>query len=332
MKNKAIILLIILSNFFFINAGNTLTFAKMEEDVKRLGKMKKIAVAGGDNLTSLQSCRKAKDLKIADCILIGDAKKTQELAKSSNVDISDFELVNEVKKELIGLIAAKLIHDGEADIFAKGSLDSTACLKGIFDHKRGLKKDRLVTGISLFELSDLNKLIIFTDPHVVTYPTIIEKVSLINNAVEFAHAMGIEVPKVAAVTAYDEIMPEVRETTDAERLVKMNEMGQIRDCVVDGPIGLATAINPAVQITRLTNEKVKGDADIVLFPDINAANIAFNLMIHGIEAKSATLLSGTTNPVVFTARGSSAEDKFNSIILAIYHFEYLKQQKINNLH
>lgn len=331
-KNIAIIFFLIFSNIFLINAGNTLTFAQMEEQLKKSGKMKKIAVAGGDNLTMLQSCRKAKDLKIADCILVGDSKKAQILAESSNIDISDFELIEVSNKQLIGLKTASIIHDGEADIFAKGSLESNLCLKAIFDNKRGLKKDRLVTGISLFEITHLNKIILITDPQVVIYPTIIEKVSLINNAVEFANAIGIDTPKVAAVTAYDEVMPEIRETTDAERLVKMNEMGQIRGCIVDGPIGLASAINPQVKVSRATKEKVNGDADIILFPDINSANIAYNLMMCGIEAKSASLLSGTTNPVVFTARGSSVEDKFNSFILAIYHSEYLTDKSRRNLH
>ena len=296
----------------------------MEEQVKKLGKMKKVAVAGGDNLTMLECCRKAKDLKIADCILIGNSEKTKKLAKSSNIDISDFEMIDVRSKELIGTKTVDLIYDGFADIFAKGSLETTICLKKMFDDERGLKKDRLVTGISLFEIPDLNKIIIFTDPHVVIYPTIIEKVSLINNAVEFAHAIGIDIPKVAAVTAYDEIRPEIRETIDADHLVSLNEIGQIKGCIVDGPIGLACAINPKVTVSRKWKEKVKGDADIILFPDINSANIANELMVHGIGAKSATLLSGTKNPVVFSARGSSAEDKFNSFIVAIFHSEYLE--------
>jgi phosphate butyryltransferase len=300
----------------------------MLEKVQNLGKMKTIAVAGGDNLTILQACRKGKDLKITNCILVGISEKIKELADKENIYISDFEIVEKKIDSEIALTTAELVRQGKADIYAKGSLETKYTLKAILDHKRGLKKNRVVTGITILEAPKYHKLLIFTDAHVRPYPTIIEKISLIDNAVEFAHSLGIEMPKVAAVCALEKVNHKMRETEEALRLTKMNEIGQIRGCIVDGPLSFDLAINPKIpKYKGMENRKIKGDADIILFPNIHAANLAYNLMIHIIKAKSATLLSGTTAPCVFTSRAGDVETKFNSFILAIFYSEFLQDKK-----
>ena len=327
--NKIFLLTIIL-NFFFICADNSFTFDYMLKKVKELGKMKKVAVAGGDNLTTLQSCRKAKDLKIADCILFGVSLKIKEEAQKGNIDISDFEIVDKRIDSEIALAAATLVRSGGADIYAKGSLETKYTLKAILDNKRGLRKNQIVTGITILEAKKYNKLLIFTDAHVRPYPTIIEKISLINNAVEFAHSIGIEMPKVAAVCALEKVNHKMRETEEASKLAKMNDIGQIRGCIVDGPLSFDLAINPKIpKYKGMENRKIKGDADIILFPNIHSANLAYNLMVHAIKAKHATLLSGTTHPCIFTSRSGDSDSKFNSIILAIFYSEFLEDKKEN---
>ena len=325
MPKNLITFLLILIQIFNIYAENALTFEKMLEEVKKIGKLKRIAVAGGDNLSMLQCCRHAKDLKIADSILIGDSKKTKELAEENGIDISDFELIDVKEDALIGLRAANLVRDGKADIYAKGSLETSFNLKAVFDKKYGLRKSRHISGLTLFEIPNYNKFLIFTDSHVMPYPSLNEKVSLVNNAVEFAHSIGIAVPKVAAITANSRVNPKIPETVDAQRLKKMNEIGQIKGCIVDGPLSFDLAANPVIPKYKSDTRKINGDADIVVFPNIHSANIAYNLMLHGIEAKSATLLTGTTAPVVFTARGGTWEAKFNSVVVAIFYSEYLQK-------
>ena len=322
---KNIFLLCLFLNIIFISTDNSFTFDYMLEKVQALGKMKTVAVAGGDNFTILQACRKAKDLKIADCILIGESSKIKVEAEKGEVDISDFEIVEKTLDSEIALTAATLVREGKADIYAKGSLETKYTLKAILDNKRGLRKSRIVTGITILEAKKHKKLLIFTDAHVRPYPTIIEKISLINNAVEFAHSIGIETPKVAAVCALEKVNPIMRETEEALRLSKMNDIGQIRGCIVDGPLSFDLAINPKIpKYKGMENRKIKGDADIILFPNIHSANLAYNLMIHAIKAKSATLLSGTKAPCVFTSRSGSMDSKFNSIVLAILYSEFLQ--------
>ena len=325
--NKAILLLTLILNIFFISTDNSFTFDYMLEKVIELRKMKKVAVAGGDNLTILQACRKAKDLKIADCVLFGVSLKIKEEAQKGNIDISDFEIVDKRIDSEIALAAATLVRSGGADIYAKGSLETKYTLKAILDNKRGLRKNQIVTGITILEAKKYNKLLIFTDAHVRPYPTIIEKISLINNAVEFAHSIGIQMPKVAAVCALEKVNHKMRETEEASKLAKMNDIGQIRGCIVDGPLSFDLAINPKIpKYKGMENRKIKGDADIILFPNIHSANLAYNLMVHAIKAKHATLLSGTTHPCIFTSRSGDSDSKFNSIILAIFYSEFLQDK------
>ena len=152
--------------------------------------------------------------------------------------------------------------------------------------------------------------------------------SIINNAVEFAHSIGIEMPKVAAVCALEKVNPIMRETEEASKLAKMNDIGQIRGCIVDGPLSFDLAINKkAPKYKNMDKRKIKGDADIILFPNIHSANIAYNFMIHAIKAKSATLLSGTTAPCIFTSRSGNMDSKFYSIILAIFYSEFLHEEQ-----
>ena len=325
---RTLLLLCLFLNIIFISPDNSFTFDYMLKKVIELGKMKKVAVAGGDNLTMLEACRKGKDLKIIDCILVGEPSKIKEEAQKGNIDISDFEIVEKKLESQIALESARLVRSGEADIYAKGSLETKYTLKAILDNKRGLRKSRIVTGITILEAKKYNKLLIFTDAHVRPYPTLIEKISLINNAVEFAQSIGIETPKVAAVCALEKVNPQMRETEEAAKLAKMNGIGQIRNCIVDGPLSFDLAINPKIpKYKGMEKRRIKGDADIILFPDIHAANLAYNIMIHIIKAKSATLLSGTTHPCVFTSRSGDLDSKFNSFILAIFYSEFLETHK-----
>ena len=325
---RTLLLFCLFLNIIFISSDNSFTFDYMLKKVIELGKMKKVAVAGGDNLTMLEACRKGKDLKIIDCILVGEPSKIKEEAQKGNIDISDFEIVEKKLESQIALESARLVRSGEADIYAKGSLETKYTLKAILDNKRGLRKNQIVTGITILEAKKYNKLLIFTDAHVRPYPTLIEKISLINNAVEFAQSIGIETPKVAAVCALEKVNPQMRETEEAAKLAKMNDIGQIRNCIVDGPLSFDLAINPKIpKYKGMEKRRIKGDADIILFPDIHAANLAYNIMIHIIKAKSATLLSGTTHPCVFTSRSGDLDSKFNSFILAIFYSEFLETHK-----
>ena len=301
-------------------------FQHMFEYVKGLNKMKRIAVAGADNLGSLIAFRKIKDLGIADFILIGPEEKIDAIAKENNIDISDFEIIDKKKDSEIATHAADLVKMHIADIYYKGGLNPMTVLKAIFEDEL-FRKNKLVSGLSIMDIPKLGRPIILTDAHVKAYPTINQKIELINNAVEFAQSIGIKRPKVAIVAGIGNISREMRETEDASRLTKLNDMGQIKGCDVEGPLAFDVAVDPYSKLLNyLPTKKIRGDADIILFHNFHHANISYNLLLHIIKARSATLLGGTIYPVVFASRSGSADYKFDSIITSIFFSEYTKNK------
>ena len=321
-----LVLYLIITNISlsFCQDGEYSVFEHMFEYVKGLNKMKRIAVAGADNLASLQTFRKLKDMGIADFILIGPVDRIDKLAQENNIDISDFEIIDKKKDADIAAHAADLVKQHVADIFYKGGLNPITVLKAIFEDEL-FRKNKLVSGLSIMDIPKLGRPIILTDAHVKAYPTINQKIELINNAVEFAKSIGIKRPKVAIVAGIGNISREMRETEDASRLTKLNDMGQIKGCDVEGPLAFDVAVDPYSKLLNyLPTRKIRGDADIILFHNFHHANIAYNLLLHIVKARSATLLGGTRYPVVFASRSGSADYKFDSIITSIFFSEYTK--------
>ena len=326
--NKNFFLFCLISYLVLTTSNNSLSFDQVIEKAKKIGKMKKIAVAGGDNLTMLQACRKAKDMKIADCILFGISKKIKDKAASNNLDISDFEIIEEPNDSQCALSAAEYIREGKADIYAKGSLETKYSLNAVFDSKRGLRHVHIISALSILEAPKINRILIFTDCHVRPYPSMVEKISSINNAVEVAKSFGIEMPKVAAVSGVEKVNPKMKETGEAHLLSKLHDDGEIKGCIVDGPLSFDLAVNSKVpKYKGMEKRKIKGDADVILFSNIHTANIAYNLMVHLIKAKSATIIAGTIAPVVFNSRDDTAEAKFHSIVFSVLYSEYLLKEK-----
>ena len=288
-------------------------------------------VAGADNESILRCCRKAKDLKIADSILVGDKKSISEMSSKININISDFNIIDLKDEDEIAKYSSKLIHDDKVDIFSKGSIESTTMMKAILDKKIGIKKDKNVSVISTFEM-DKNKktrFILMSDAAIRPYPTLVEKVAIINNSVEVAHMLGIEKPKVAVLSAIDFVDPKMKETIEAEKLKKLNDNGEIKGCIVDGPITLDQALDPEIFISNeINNRKIKGDADILIFHDIHSANIVYKSFIHLLKWKSGLVMTGTKAPCILTSRADNFDVKFNSIILSIYYHEYLSNKNI----
>ena len=320
------VLYLIITNFTFSFSQDKeySVFNHMYEYVKGLNKMKRIAVAGADNLDSLKAFRKIKDLGIADFILIGPVDRIDKLAHENNIDISDFEIVDKKRDADIAAYAADLVKMRVADIYYKGGLNPITVLKAIFEDEL-FRKNKLVSGLSIMDIPKLGRPIILTDAHVKAYPTINQKIELINNAVEFAKSIGIKRPKVAIVAGIGNISREMRETEDASRLTKLNDMGQIKGCDVEGPLAFDVAVDPYSKLLNyLPTRKIRGDADIILFHNFHHANIAYNLLLHIVKARSATLLGGTRYPVVFASRSGTADYKFDSIITSIYFSEYSK--------
>ena len=172
------------------------------------------------------------------------------------------------------------------------------------------------------------QLLYLTDVAFMTYPSLEEKKSIIENSVEVAHACGIPCPKVAPLAAVEVVNPKMPVTVEAAELTKMNENGEITGCIVDGPLSMDLAIEPEAAIHKgATDRKIVGDADILLFPDIHAGNLVYKTLVHTTQCKNGCIITGTDAPVILTSRSDTFEVKLNSIALAAVVAESLKANK-----
>ena len=278
--------------------------------------LKKVSVSNAQDEPVLQAVKAAKEQNIATAILVGDEAKIREIAASIDMDLTDFEIINEPDTEAAALKAVELVHNGKADILLKGLLETKTFLKSVLNKEVGLRTGKMLSHVCVFEIEGINRLLFFTDVAFNTYPTLADKANIINNAVEVAHACGIECPKVAPLCAVETVNPKMQPTVDADNLTKMYEGGDFKGCQIYGPLSMDLAIDPEAAVHKGVTNPVAGHADILLFPNIDAGNITYKILVRTAKVKIGNVLVGTSAPVVLTSRSDDFQTKLNSIALA----------------
>lgn len=279
--------------------------------------MKTVSVAVAQDSAVLEAVKAAKERNIANAILVGDQDKISEVAKEINMDLSGYEIIHISDPAEAALKAVELVHDKKADILLKGLIDTKTFLRSVLNKEVGLRTNKMMSHVCVFEISGIDHLLFLTDVAFNTYPNLEEKANIINNSVEIAIACGIETPKVAPVCAVEVVNPKMQPTVDADELTKMNERGEIKNCIVHGPLSMDLAISEEAAKHKggITNP-VTGHADILLFPNIDAGNITYKSLVATANCKNGNILVGTSAPVILTSRSDGFEVKVNSIALA----------------
>ena len=303
-------------------------FEDIKAKVKECGR-KTVAVSAAQDSAVLEAVQEAQRQGIADAILVGDEEKIREIAASIQMDLTGIETINEPDAVQASLKAVKLAHDGKADMYMKGLIDTKNFLKSVLDKEVGLRTGGVLSHVAVFEIPTIDRLLFLTDVAFMTYPTLEDKVHIINNTVPVCKACGVALPKVAPLAAVEVVNPKMPVTVEAAELTKMCDEGQIAGCIVDGPLSLDLAIDPeAAKHKGATDRKIQGDADVLLFPDIHAGNQVYKAMVHMIpHMKNGCILTGTKVPVILTSRSDTFETKVNSIALAAVVAEELKKGK-----
>lgn len=288
-----------------------------------------VSVAAAQDKAVLEAVKAAKERGIADAILVGDEPKIREIAAELQMDLTGYEIINEPDIVAASLTAVKLVHDGKADMYMKGILDSKTFLKSILDKEVGLRTGKPLSHVCVFEIPGIDRLLFLTDVAFMPYPTLEDKVAIIDYSVNVAKACGIDTPKVAPLAVVEVLNPKMPVTVEAAELTCMNEEGQITGCIVDGPLSLDIAIDKEAAIEKgATNRKIQGDADILLFPDIHAGNLVYKAIVHMVPGvKNGCILTGTKAPAILTSRSDTFETKVNSIALAVVVAEELKKNE-----
>ena len=278
---------------------------------------KTVAVACAQDDAVLEAVKAAKERGIADAILVGNEAEIKTIARTLKMHINEYKIINVEDPVEAARTAVKLVHDGEADMYMKGLIDTKTFLKSVLDKEVGLRTDKTLSHVCVFEIKGVDRLLFLSDVAFVPYPDLATKANIIKNTVEIAHACGVECPKVAPIAAVEVVNPKMPCTVEADELTKMNENGEITGCIVDGPLSLDLAIEPQAAFHKgTTDRKIVGDADVLLFPDIHAGNITYKCLVHTTECKNGNILTGTSAPVILTSRSDEFEVKVNSIALA----------------
>ena len=289
---------------------------------------KKLAVAVARDKAVLEAVKAAKERNIADSILVGDADKIREIAASLSMNPDDYEIIDVKDITEASLTAVKLVHDGKADMYMKGLLDTKTFLKSVLDKEVGLRTGKPLSHVCVFEIPGIDRLLFLSDVAFMPYPTLEDKKCIIEYTVEIAKACGVECPKVAPLAAVEVVNPKMPVTVEAAELTRMNEEGEITGCIVDGPLSLDIALyKEAAEEKGALNRKVAGDADILVFPDIHAGNLVYKSIVHMVNCQNGNILTGTKAPVILTSRSDDCETKVNSIALAAVVAEELNKNK-----
>jgi len=273
----------------------------------------KVAVAAAEDMDVINVASNC--LPLADFIFIGNAKKIEDLfreaGKKVNGEIIDIPDHGEAAGKAVELVKA-----GKAQNLMKGLLHSSVFLKAILNKETGLNIGKLVSQVSVFETS--NGLQLLTDCAVNVKPELNEKKQIIENAVELACGLGVDTPKVAVLAAVEVVNPDMQATVDAALLSVMAQRGQIKNCVIDGPLGFDNAIDPDAARHKGIGGPVAGLADILLAPNLEAGNMLAKSLIFWAKRRVAAAMMGVGVPVIFTSRTESVENKVLTVALASY--------------
>ncbi|ACZ18689.1 phosphate butyryltransferase [Thermanaerovibrio acidaminovorans] len=284
---------------------------------KEVGPLK-VSVACAEDAEVLEAVEEARKAGIAEAILVGNGEAIASVASKLGIDLSNYEVVDERGGEAAAaLVAVEQVSSGRAHILMKGMVKTANFLKAVLNKEKGLRTGSLLSHVYIHDVEGYDRIFFITDPAFNMYPDLPAKVSIVENVVKVAHSFGISCPKVAALAAVEVVNPDMPPTLDAAALVQMNRRGQIKGCVIDGPLALDNAVSEEAARHKGIVSDVAGHADILMVPDIEAGNMMAKAIIYFAKGKTAGLVVGAKAPIVLTSRSDSAETKLLSIASAV---------------
>ena len=296
-----------------------MAITKLEQmfDVLKSKSKKRLVAAFANDSHTIEAVSEAVDKGIIDGILVGDEETMRKVCAQLGVDAGKFKLVHEPNEIKAAVVAVDLINKGEGDLLMKGLVSTDKYMKAILNKETGLMNPGAVLShVTVIENPLYHKLLVVGDVAIIPLPEFKQKVAILNYLVNTAKALGIEKPKVAVLAASEQVLVGMPSCVDAALLSKMAERGQITGAYVDGPLALDAAIEKeSAEIKKITGP-VAGDADCLLFPNIEAGNIFYKTNTKLAGAELGAFVAGARVPCVLSSRGDSAQTKLYSIALA----------------
>jgi len=282
-------------------------------------KSKKIVIVCAEEEKVLKSVYKAIESNIIEMpVLIGDEEKIIILLNKNNINKKLFEIINISDPKEASIKAVQLIIQKEADVLMKGLVDTSIILKALLTQRKYISDsdNNFFSHITVVKIPVMDHLLFISDVAMNIKPNVEEKIKIIDNSVFIAHKLGIDVPKVALITAKEKVSNNMQATIDADEITQMFLKEKVKDCIVEGPLALDTAISPESARLKELKGQIQGDADILIMPNIEAGNIFYKSLQYFSNCQMAGILYGGSIPIVITSRADSEETKFYSIVLA----------------
>ena len=296
-------------------------FTKFEEifaELQNRGARKRMIAAWGVDSHTIAAAGKAVDLGLVDVTLVGDENMIAEACKEEGIDVAKFTIVHNPNELPAVAQAVNMIREGQGDFLMKGLCSTDKFLRAILNKETGLLPPKgTLTHCAVLENPNYHKLLFVGDMAVIPAPDFKQKQIIMGHLVNTAHAVGIAKPRVAIIAATEQMLAGMPACVEAAMLAKMVDRGQIKGCIADGPLALDVAVSQeAVEIKGLHSE-VAGDADCLLFPNIESANVFYktNSMLAK-DVKQAGMMVGAKVPCVLSSRADSIDTKLNSIAIA----------------
>jgi phosphate butyryltransferase len=285
-------------------------------ELAKQSKKKKLVLAVAHDEHSLGAVCAVSKKNLIEAVLIGSEKKIREIADKLDLQISHLEIINEENDNNAVKLAVKMVHDKQADILMKGNVATAIFLRGVLDKENGLRKGEVLSHFALFEIPTYHKLLGLTDAAMIIAPDLKTKVALICNAVEFMNKLGVPKPKVAILGAVEMVNESMPATLEAAIISKMNQRGQIKNCIIDGPLAYDNAVSMESAKHKGIVSDVAGDADLLVVPDIEAGNVLYKAFGFSAGATLAACVLGASAPIVLTSRSDTEQSKQDSIVMA----------------
>ncbi len=291
------------------------SFDQLSECIVAERKLKNIVVACPHDKHSLDAIEMALERGIAKFTLVGD----EELIRSSSTLPNDgkVNIINEVDTGKAIAMAVAAVKSKEADILMKGSVNTDNLVKAILDKEHGiLCKGGILSHVTVMQIPGRSKLTFISDVAVIPYPNMEQKRQILRNILKCCRDFGVQVPKVALIHFTEKVNPKFPNSTDYVQLVAEASKGDYGDCIVDGPIDARAAFDHEAAMIKGINSPLEGDADALLFPNIESGNVFYKSMTYFCHAEIAGVFFGAQCPVVVSSRGDSEISKYNSIAMA----------------
>lgn len=261
---------------------------------------------------ALAGALEAAEAGIIDPILVAPEKELRRIARTEGLEIEKYQFVEAATEEEAAAQSADLCRTRRAQALMKGSLHTDVLMKYVLQKEAGLRTTRRVSHVYVMEVPLCDHTLFITDAAINIYPTLEDKVDIVQNAIDLAHVLGVALPKVAILSAVETVCAKITSTLDAAALCKMADRRQITGAILDGPLAFDTAVSAEAALVKKLHSPVAGVADILVVPDLESGNMLAKQLEYLGGARFAGIVLGAKVPIILTSRADSAESRVAS--------------------